>query len=272
MKKILNLSSLAAVVCLSAFSIGCGSDDGGGAVGGGQGQFAPTTADFTTRGGSLTLHQSQPAGAPARQVVFSPNGNFTVDGQGLGTFTYEGTSPNTGMMVLTYPDANITETYTVTWTSNADGTYTYRAVNNATGAIEEGTGSFTSFALAQGGGPGPGPDPNPDPGPGNGTTPPALLTGQRILLTTTGAGTETLTFTSPTAFGSDIGATGSYTYSLVGNAANLVMQYQSPETNAQDVYTLTLNFDTPTEGTWTGNLFYNNLDHFESGTFTVAGP
>jgi len=100
-------------------------------------------------------------------------------------------------------------------------------------------------------------------------TPPAVLAGKKLQLTTT-AGGELITLNSATEFSSEIGADGLYTYSPASGRASFVANFETPAIHATDLYTLELRFSSLLEGTFSGNLFYDGQNHFVTGVFHLS--
>ncbi|HEV8542672.1 MAG TPA: hypothetical protein VGR78_09805, partial [Verrucomicrobiae bacterium] len=73
--------------------------------------------------------------------------------------------------------------------------------------------------------------------------------------------------TSASNFSSDIGATGTYTYTPNGNSATLNLQYGGA--HAGEHSELTLNFTSSTAGTFSGNQNFSGQDHATTGNFSI---
>ncbi|MCI0534618.1 MAG: hypothetical protein L0Z50_05265 [Verrucomicrobiales bacterium] len=301
MKKLLNLTAVLAIIGLSALMSGCGDDEGGGggiaALANIQGQEItltpaggqPQKYTFSTQGNNFTL--------------FDNGGNVVA----TGTYTYDPVS-NTARLTVTPAGAAASQVINLVFTGITGGVYsgTY-ATTDPNGAPIN--GSFQAQAVAapppppaevcgdgidnDGNGQidencapppaevcGDGIDndgngqidencPSPPP-PGDA---PASISGKKLQLQTlTGGpgGQELITLTSGTAFSSDLGATGSYTYAPTGANAVLTLQYQAPAEFATDHYELTLAFGTATSGTFSGNQHFGGVDHQTTGNFSLT--
>jgi hypothetical protein len=278
MKKLRNIVGLIAVFSMAAFMTGCGDDNDdnndtttGGTTGGNPPpQFAPANAagfvaqtyTVTTTNGTATL-----TFPTANTYVYTPNGgaaengtlaNLQLSGEDwVGTIT---PADNNG----TLKAGEIRLHFTGKDANSYSGTFTGVGADN--GQVD---GTFT--ATNAGGGT----DGTTDSGTDGGTgAHPADLNGKKVQLNTTGLGGELITTTGPTTFSSELGATGTYTYTLSGDTAHLVLNYDSPAAFANDFYDLNLVFNSATNpdnaGSFSGNQHYEDADHTSAGEFTIS--
>jgi hypothetical protein len=306
MKKLLNLTALVTVLGISALISGCGDDDDGGAAivaalaniqgqeitltpAGGQ----PQKYTFSTQGNNFTLFDNTgavvatgtytydpvsntarltvtPAGGAASQVI---NLVFTGLTGGVYSGTYATTDPNGAPISGSFQ----AQTATVTPPPPPPDEVCGDGIdNNGNGQIDEncqppppppaevcndGIDNDADGQIDE------------DCPPPGGVTAPTSISGRRLQLQTlTGGpgGQELITLTSDTTFSSDIGATGSYTWTATGASAVLVLDYQAPAEFADDRYELTHTFASATSGTFSGNQHFGGVDHQTTGNFSIT--
>jgi len=260
---------LIAAVGMAAFMTGCGDDNNndtttGGTNGGttGQPQFAPAdqataqalTYSVTTTNGTSTLtfpnatsYTYAPAGGTPENGTVANVHREGEDWVATATPADNNGTIKAGEMRLHFTGKDATS-YSGTFTGvGADntpitGTFVAAAANN--GTTDGGTTGTTT-----GGHPG-------------------SLSGHTLQLANNGGGQELFSL-SGNNFTSDIGGSGTYTYTLNGDSALFNPSYTDAGHNG-DFYSLTLTFTSANAGTFVGNQHFEGADHETSGNFSIS--
>lgn len=295
MKKLLNLWAILAIVGTTALMTGCGGDDDDDDNGAGAGLDGSAPASFS--GKKVVL--SHDAGPAPQEVHFATSGNtFTAFAPGTadvlltGTFQYTRTGPDSATLVFTEADGTV-RTTNLNFTSTTGGNFSFTTNTGATG-----TGTFSGLTDVPGGQqpppggdqpppggdepppggdepppggdePPPGGDEPPPTGDGN---PPAALAGRTIVFNVaTGplVGQTSVTFAAGNTFSASNTGSGNYTYTLSGNSATLVLDYNAPPDFVGDRDTFVMTFTSGTSGTFTGTTRIDETESSHSGTFQV---
>ncbi len=112
--------------------------------------------------------------------------------------------------------------------------------------------------------------PSGTPGGGGGGSGSALasLTGKKMQELYSTSEIDTITYTTATAYTSNIGATGTYTYSASGSTSMLTLNQVTPTAGVQTVDTLT--WTSSTTGTWAYTRHVSSTFSFHAmGTFNI---
>lgn len=307
MKKLLHLWAILAMVNIPIWMTGCGGgddDDDGGAAGAAAG-FAPNSAS-----GRSVILIDDAASIPAQEVRFETSGNtFTAatpaggETPVTGTFQYTKTGDNTATLVLS-SSAGYVRTFALNFNSDSSGSYSYVSSDGVSGG-----GAFSSFIIAgppaqpppsgeqpppsgeqpppsgeqpppsgeqppsDGQQPPPG-DQQPPPGSVDSGVPPAALSGRTVVFNVTSGpllGATSVTFGAGNSFTASNSGSGTFSYTLSGTTANLMLDYTAPPdfVGDQDTFVMTFNSGSGTTGTFTGSTRIDEAESAHSGTFQI---
>lgn len=249
---------------------------------------APREIRFETTGNSFT------AVAPASNETLAS-----------GTYQFTRTGDNTATLVLTESN-NLTRTVSLHFTSETSGSYSFTSSDGTSGTgTFSSFGAFTGgggTGGGGGGGTGGGGTGGGGTGGGDGTggggtggggggtggggggtggggggggdtgTPPATVSGRTATFNVTSGplvGATTVTFGAGNTFSASNTGSGSYTYTLSGNSATLVLDYTAPPdfSGDRDTFIMTFNAGSGSTGTFTGTTRIDDAESPHSGTF-----
>lgn len=285
MKRILQLWAILAMVSVAPWMTGCGGggddDDDGGSAGAGSG-FAPDNA-----AGRSVILIDDAASIPAQEVRFEASGNTfsaatPAGGEPAitGTYQYTKTGSNTATLVISESSGAV-RTITLNFSSDTSGSYSY-----TTSAGVSGTGTFSSFAPSAPPPQQPPGDQQPPPGeqqpppgdqqppPADPGAPPAALNGRTVVFDVTSGpllGATTVTFGAGNSFSASNTGSGTFSYTLSGSTANLILDYTAPPdfVGDRDTFVMTFNPGSGAAGTFTGSTIIDQAESTHSGTFQI---
>jgi hypothetical protein len=236
------------------------------------------TFDYNAANNTATLTIRDPDGS--NQVIY----NLNFSAADAGTFTY--ITPSGQMVSGTF--SNLRTLAPGTGTGNTGGG------NTGGGTVTDpGTGTGNTGGGNTGGGTGTGTDPGTGTGGGNTgggtgtgggntgggntggvdqTTPPASIAGRTVVFNSTSGpliGASTATFGPGNTFTSSNTGSGNYTYSLTGNSASLVLDYNAPAdfVGDRDTFVMTFNAGSGVAGTFSGSTKIDETESPHGGTF-----